>query len=157
MTIMLLPEIVLFALLFIIFGDPKKYFTSVLDVSMLWIFVAYFALISILLIVFYVYLLRLYYYSYAIVVDSCKAIESLKMSWRISKGNVLRTLVVLVVFIIAAASVNLVFSIFEFVGVNRGITYIISSPFLAFVYAWRVSSFLCAYMQMSESSDDVEI
>jgi len=88
--------------------------------------------------------LRLSFFRYAILVDNKKAIESLKYSWKITKGNVRRLLAIYIVIVGVSLAVTLVLFPFALTN-NLYISSIDDLILTALLTPWTVTVFAIIY------------
>ena len=105
-----------------------------------------------LLIVPGIYLgVRFLFFNYAILVDNESAIGSLKKSWKIVKGNWLRTFALLAVLAVIG------FPLGYLLKIENMLLWAVASAGMMFVRGWAIASLTLAYLQLApEPENEVE-
>ena len=105
-----------------------------------------------LLIVPGIYLgVRLFFFSYAVLIDNESAIGSLKKSWSIVKGNWLRMFALLAVFAVIG------FPLGYLLEIENLLLWTVACAGMMFVRGWAIASLTLAYLQLaSEPEEEVE-
>jgi hypothetical protein len=104
-----------------------------------------------LLIVPGIYLgVRLLFFSYAILIDNESAMGSLKKSWKIVKGNWLRTFVLLAVFAVIGFPLGYILEI------ENLLLWTVACAGMMFVRGWAIATFTLAYLQLAPEPAEEE-
>ena len=132
------------------FGFALKKYIVVLVATLIYALIV--ALGTLALIVPGIYLaVRLYYFIDAIMIDEKGTIESLRISWKIAKGNWWTTFLILLILGILSFFINMLLSsAFAIVslGKYRDYIYVAQIPIITVFRAWSCSAFVQAYLML---------
>ena len=88
-------------------------------------------------------LVRLYFFEYNIIIDNKGIVESLKNSWKMTKGNWWRIFGLVIVFGIISSFASSIINLIPIEFLSVAITSLIITP-------WQLSSFTMAYLQLKK-------